>query len=663
MADDELSAFLEEKPKQDELSAFLDEKPSTSNEADNSKQGIATGSKIALDSSALPLSGATREFSEGMKRGEQLTSPAVAGYDIPGHEIVGKALGLIGGAARAAGTVFNPLGKLIGLIPKGVQSASEAYNGEQGNSIRSLTGERPIESALKIPSSDTGNPSIDVPLNTVGNILKEITTNPPILAAGLGGKAQLEAIKNLPTALRSNASEIANLPRSLLQAGSNPINLALAKKAQDLGVNLPIGTATGAPALKFTQSLLEKAPVSSGMMAEAGKQAEAGLESAKSNFLDTLAQKAGEVETGEKLQGSFDDLKSKFQSQAQKKYSEAKSLIDPEGNGDNFKITTPNVAGQIPDLIKFEDQGIGKLRNNEIISVLKELGDTNKSKSVQSTILDQSGKPIVTELPPVGFSLNSANRASSQLGELIEKYQKLGENVSAKTATGVKIALDKDIDNSILKSGNQAGYDAYKAADDFYSQGQEFLGKIGQKKLNTSDPQVVLDLLTKPNSATILTNLKDRLPANDFNQIKRTLAQKVFEQGVKKFKDDTLKSAFSSDELAAINNIQEVADKIKEIPKEAKSTGGISSIQGATTVANLPLGIASFVTPPILAKIILSPGGRKYLTQAVRSQTGSQQFYSAIDGLKQIGIANSSNLDETSRRLKIKNAIDSSLNQ
>jgi hypothetical protein len=154
---------------------------------DESSEGKLKSSPVAFDAGAIPLAGSGHEFSEGYKSGQQLL----------GDNLIGKGTGVVLGGARAAGTVFNPLSKLIGFVPKAVQSGAEAYNNEAGNSLRSLTGERPVESAIKIPNLDTGVPLIDIPVNTQGNIARAVTENPQILLAALGAKGQATALKNV----------------------------------------------------------------------------------------------------------------------------------------------------------------------------------------------------------------------------------------------------------------------------------------------------------------------------------------------------------------------------------------------------------------------------------------------------------------------------------
>lgn len=147
------------------------------------KQGEFRGTDTWEDAKQLiPGYGAPSEFKAGLNSGEQIL----------GDNMAGKALGGALGAARAAGTVFNPIGKSLGMIPRMAQAAGSLVAGDPRAAGRDLTGSTPIQSGAEIGNLDTGNSLIDVPINGLSGIYNEAIAKQPLSLAGLTPEALSE---------------------------------------------------------------------------------------------------------------------------------------------------------------------------------------------------------------------------------------------------------------------------------------------------------------------------------------------------------------------------------------------------------------------------------------------------------------------------------------
>lgn len=174
------------------------------------QEGVMTGTPVNQDLiETIPLVGAREQFSEGMK----------SGTDLLGQNLAGDLAGLIFGSARAAGTVFNPVSKAVGMVPRLAGATGSLAGGDLDAALSNITGAQPVESAIQIPSVDTGIPLFDVPLNTAGNIGQEVVNQPIILAGATPGSlsSQVGAVRSGASAARnigSTVSETASKMRS-----------------------------------------------------------------------------------------------------------------------------------------------------------------------------------------------------------------------------------------------------------------------------------------------------------------------------------------------------------------------------------------------------------------------------------------------------------------
>lgn len=231
--------YLDE-PKKSRIE-YLDEKPSK--DEGPSSQGVMAGESLDKElHEALPLHGYKEQFKEGMKSGEDLYSDAVVGKNMGwlmdkmlplGRENTGKLVGAILGGARSAGTLLNPVGAVVGAIPKYAQATGSALAGDLTNAGRDITGSNPVKSGAEVGSLDTGNQVIDTAANTLGNIHNEVAKNPPILAAGIApesfgkvGEFVKSKISNEPSAVTSGALKLSEAVKNLKPSRAETISEA-----------------------------------------------------------------------------------------------------------------------------------------------------------------------------------------------------------------------------------------------------------------------------------------------------------------------------------------------------------------------------------------------------------------------------------------------------
>lgn len=168
-------------------------------------EGVLRGDPVFKDlGEAVPFVGASNELDAGIRSGNQLL----------GDNFAGDALGYLLGGARAAGTAFNPVGKIISAVPKYAGAVGSAAGGDLDAALRNITGSEAVSSAIQIPALDSGIAALDVPVNTLGNISQEVVNQPLLLSAALPGalESQIRAVRNFPSNVASIPSSVASTP-------------------------------------------------------------------------------------------------------------------------------------------------------------------------------------------------------------------------------------------------------------------------------------------------------------------------------------------------------------------------------------------------------------------------------------------------------------------
>lgn len=323
------------------------------------QQGILSGDSPYKDVvEAIPFSTALPEFKAGMESGRQLVSPAVTGpllgaaldLVLPGgRAVAGPAYGATLGTARALASALNPLGKLFSSVPKAAQATGSLTAGDLEGALRDITGSNPLRSGAEIPTLDTGLQALDVPANTLGEILNEAVVKQPLTLAGL-----------TPRALSTQARAVSNVTKSVADSISSP--------------RTALATMIGREPVPILSRVLDYADSETSKITNLTEKAPPLFPEIKSN-VDTSI-----VRGGEKMIQALETT-------LEKRYDTYYPVIEKAPS----KIITRNLGEEF--------------RNNTISDIRKALDESGVSKNDQA--------PIISELIPEIESLNSVNIVNS----------------------------------------------------------------------------------------------------------------------------------------------------------------------------------------------------------------------------------------------------------
>lgn len=162
-------------------------------------------------------------------------------------------------------------------------------------------------------------------------------------------------------------------------------------------------------------------------------------------------------------------------------------------------------------------------------------------------------------------------------------------------------------------------------------------------------PEKVVDLIIRPENTKNIVLSKAVLGEKGWHDVKAKFIEKLFTvnkaipgqeaellspakftTNLFKYGDKTLSKVFDADELKAIKEIGQLSKYAQTADRLAGNPSGtaqnlITWSQGALLLANPIAGTSSLLTPPALAKLYLSPAGRKYLTEGFKLPANSQK--------------------------------------
>jgi hypothetical protein len=272
----------------------------------------------------------------------------------------------------------------------------------------------------------------------------------------------------------------------------------------------------------------------------------------------------------------------------------------------NEKVDLTNPISNLKDIIKrrsgeMEPGGLKELRN---------LLENLEGKTVESGIVDASGKPIMKKLPSTIDSYSDLRILRSNLG------QKIKTAFNDPITTGIKGDLEQlygsvssALDDSIRSKAPDMA-DAVSKADEFYSQGIKTLqGKLF-KELSKVSPDNIHKVLIKPREPALARMGKELLGEDVFDEVKRQwfddLLQKskVVKEGEEILSPqklasniskmgDTVQSIFEGNEkqLEAFKKLEQIAELMsrgKQITAGSQTAFLIRSVKGVVNVLTAP---------------------------------------------------------------------------
>lgn len=309
------------------------------------------------------------------------------------------------------------------------------------------------------------------------------------------------------------------------------------------------------------------------------------------------------------------------------------------------------------------------------------LGDLSKqqfeelSEDRQQEIIKLLGGPKAST-----FNWPSLVRIRARVNNLIDSARNSGDLESAKVLEDLNSGIRKDLKGFADKYG--AG-EAIDAADEAFVTHQQVFSDPRMVKLLSADPESFKRLIARGESSNLISNIKNVVGEEGFAPIKRTFAEKIFsaKNPLEEFGDDTLKAVFNPSELrdlksfikqAEFLNLQKPTETLREAKGAARkainfSNFGVTALTGTTiagAVAGGPLGALTAITvpPAVVAKLWLSPTGRRYLMEGVKIPAGSpaaNRISNTIRGLVASGSALESVVNEEEPSLD--NSIQQSL--
>lgn len=244
--------------------------------------------------------------------------------------------------------------------------------------------------------------------------------------------------------------------RKLLRLGANPEVIEQAGKAADLGIDLPVGSSTGAPALAAAEKFLSRAPLTRGKVAtifeDVGRQLDDATETQLSSLSPNISDSGAGTKVGDTIKGVYkqglesNNINFRAVPESFSNPTEAFSLPKQQARSlellDEYTKASPsNQNSRVVKRLK-EAAGIDGTITPEILS---SLDDTSKMELIEKFLpkkapinpldkLPANARGIYEALPqgqkaeflrqagistaPVGFSIEDANQL---IGKPIDK--------------------------------------------------------------------------------------------------------------------------------------------------------------------------------------------------------------------------------------------------
>lgn len=345
---------------------------------------------------------------------------------------------------------------------------------------------------------------------------------------------------------------------------------------------------------------------------------------------------------------------------------ENRLFAEVERLGSDVKVPLGPAQAGARDLLDKEMLRPAAQRNGTLIATLKEILDVGKAKSVDTGLVDLSGKPIVRVVPGVAeVPLKKARVWAQTFGRAVERGELISKTPTAEAKFMFASMMDA-IDAAIAGSGKADLQGAFTAARQFATLRREVYVDSAVSRVLQTAPEDVVKAIDAAGGPTAIRRVKEALvgpgsaaapdprAVEAWNYIRRHVFEGVFgrakdeqakgifgpilsgarlEREVKRLGPESLKELLNDTEQTALSNVVTVAKAIRAgetLASAAQSTtaqqveakalltlpgaviGGAAGavIGGPTTGAAAGMAVGStlslFFTAPAMAKLLTS---------------------------------------------------------
>jgi hypothetical protein len=375
------------------------------------------------------------------------------------------------------------------------------------------------------------------------------------------------------------------------------------------------------------------------------------------DFSTHLTKDATPEEVGLVFQNAYAARDSVYRRLARIKYGRVDRImkeeigkITPTAPKQNTEIFTDSshIGNKIfrPEEIPYGKVDLRPLKR-EAVNLTK---TAEKRKGIGSTTAKDSLLEKVLKLDD-SVTFNEAQAIRSGLMDEIATMSS-----SADIGRGMARNFSKMVDSAMEESAKNLSPDAYKAwreANTFYRGykqkfNNDFMASL--VKVAEKAPEKVIDKIFQNGAVTQIRNVKDLVPAKTFETLKASYVQKIMQESInggdfvvgktlkhklKAMGQPALKEIFSQQELQRIYNVAKIGETVQRptgggggmLVQLMQGSGAVGLVTGLTTGRNDVAASSGIVliAPNVLARMVLSPAGSRYLMQGFRIPARSKE--------------------------------------
>lgn len=453
---------------------------------------------------------------------------------------------------------------------------------------------------------------------------------PALMASELVPKSKLDVtLAALSGPISKGVNAVVGKLGAPLAARMTPALQSIASLAEEKGIPLTAADITNSQVLATFESFLAKTPLGSTAITDFRDKQLAAVRSARDSLLARFGPSTETAALGEDLKALIKSSSQEYSKKADALYAHLRTLVPAETQ---FQMTS--LAKKAGALLKNEQALTPGMRDPELLRILT----------------DFSGKDVAPAM-----NLESLLATRSRLGELIAdgdaavKAGASGQKFMSSRGTGtlkqLAGALSEDFQRNSAAMGG-AVEEAHTAASAFYRTGAETFNHKTIQRITNSNPELIVDLVFKPGRVTEINAVKAAVGETGFAPLQQKFTERllgeagsdlrpsVFTKNLDKFGEETLRAAYSPEQLSGMRNLADISDRLLAAEKLAGNASGtgrtvVSLATGGLLVHEPLTGAAVLLGPAPLAKLYLSDLGRKYLTQGFKTSIGAD----VADGL------------------------------
>lgn len=493
--------------------------------------------------------------------------------------------------------------------------------------------------------------------NTMAGLAKFVAANPfkaGALTAGasgaLSGFGMAEGgLENRATSAAITAP-IAAVTGGLLSKLTAPsIGNEAASVANELGIGLPAGAATGSRTIQALEQGLATTPGGVGVIGKAYQNATDQLGEAVSNTASKIGRPLTKQGAGEKIVSGATKAIDKFQTTRTELDNAAESII-----GTSRPASLNNIKKLRDELTLVTDK---KSRNPEVIRSLSEikniLDDADKSginyqdlRKIRTRIGQELDKPSLADVSPADEAnlrrlygairsdlYDTAATAGDDAVKALSKHDRYVRYYSNTNQPVLKKIIDQGTDESAFNY-------AITSAQDGGSKLQSLKRSLPKNEWDDVSATVLANL-GRPTAgnqgATALGELSDEFSVNTFltnynkmsPEARKVLWKNTRYDGIERDLDSIVKTAQALKDPQRYANTSKTAGALAQ---QAAIYGGIGFLaSGGDTETGLKVAAGSYVAPYAAAKLMTNPKFVRWLAKVPNRTLGSN-----IDNLQAI---------------------------